>query len=49
MFEAKKEEAAKKTFTNEAEEINGVDLLSAQERINVMSIAVEENFDIDDI
>jgi hypothetical protein len=41
MFEAKKEEATKKT--NEAEEQAAID------RINVLNIEVEDNFDIDDI
>lgn len=43
MYEAKKEEAAKKNNVNE------IDTEEAKERINVMNIAVEDNFDIDDI
>lgn len=43
MYEAKKEEATKKNNVNE------IDTEEVKERINVMNIAVEDNFDIDDI
>ena len=51
MFEAKKEEAAKKhvATVGESEPEEKGESLADDKRINVMNIDVEENFEIDDI